>query len=53
MSSVLEKDAEYSDSQFDLNSNEKRLIRVAVKNYEKTGTDLSLKLFKRKQEGTE
>ena len=32
MSSVLEKDAEYSDSHFDLNSNEKRLIRVAVKN---------------------
>ena len=53
MSSVLEKDAEYSDSHFDLNSNEKRLIRVAVKNYEKTGTYLSLKLFKREQEDAE
>ena len=53
MSSVLEKDAEYSDGHFDLNSNEKRLIRVAVKNYEKTGTYLSLKLFKREQEDAE
>ena len=53
MSSVLEKDAEYSDSHFDVCSNEKRLIRVAVKHYEKTGTYLSLKLFKREQEGAE
>ena len=50
MGAVLSKDAEYSDFHLDLLLSEKRLVRVAVKTYNSTGTYLSLKLFKREKE---
>ena len=50
MGAVLSKDAEYSDFHLDCSVSEKRLVRVAVKTYNSTGTYLSLKLFKRDSE---
>ena len=41
------KDAEYSDNHIDVSKTEKRLVRISSKNYEQTGTYISLKLFKR------
>ena len=37
---------EFEDAHFDVSKNEKRLIRVTLKTYERTGTYLFLKLFK-------
>ena len=42
MGAVLSKDAEYSDFHLDLSLSEKRLVRVAVKTYNSTGTYLYL-----------
>ena len=50
MGAVLSKEAEYSDLHLDFSMSEKRLVRVAVKTYNSTGTYLSLKLFKRESE---
>ena len=47
MEAVLSKDAEYSDNYLDFSANDKRLIRVGVKSYQKTGEYITLKLFKR------
>ena len=47
MEAVLSKDAEYSDNYLDFSANEKRLVRVGVKSYQKTGEYITLKLFKR------
>ena len=47
MTTPLLKDSEYSDNYIDVSKNEKRLVRVSSKTYEKTGTYVSLKLFKR------
>ena len=44
---TADKDAEFGDAHFDVCRNEKRLIRATVKTYEKTGTYVFLKLFKK------
>ena len=44
---TAEKDAEFGDAHFDVSKNEKRLIRVTLKTYERTGTYIFLKLFKK------
>ena len=49
----MQKDAEYNDSHFDFNTSEKRTVRVAVKSYDKTGSYVSLKLFKRENSSNE
>ena len=41
------KDAEYSDNHIDVSKTEKRLVRISSKNYEQTGTYISLQLYKR------
>ena len=50
MGAALFKDAEYRDFHLDFLVSEKRLVRVAVKTYNSTGTYLSLKSFKRESE---
>ena len=49
----MQKDAEYNDSHFDFNTSEKRTVRVAVKSYDKTGSYVSLELFKRENSCSE
>ena len=41
------KDTEYGDCYFDVSKTDKRLIRATLKTYEKTGTYVFLKLFKK------
>ena len=41
------KDSEFGDSYYDFSKTEKRLIRATLKTYEKTGTYVLLKLFKK------
>ena len=41
------KDSEFGDSHYDISKTEKRLIRATFKIYEKTGTYVFLKLFKK------
>ena len=45
------KDSESADLYFDISKTDKRLVRATVKTYEKTGSYVFLKLFK-KQEAT-
>ena len=53
---TAEKDAEFgdahfdvskSDAHFDVSKSEKRLVRATIKSYEKTGSYVFLKLFKK------
>ena len=44
---TAERDAEFGDAHFDVSKSEKRLIRATVKIYDKTGTFIFLKLFKK------
>ena len=44
---TAETDAEFGDAHFDISKSEKRLIRATVKTYDKTGTYIFLKLFKK------
>ena len=44
---TTEKDAEFGDAHFDVSKSEKRLIRATIKSYEKTGSYVFLKLFKK------
>ena len=44
---TAETDAEFGDAHFDVSKSEKRLIRATVKTYDKTGTYIFLKLFKK------
>ena len=44
---TAEKDAEFGDAHFDVSKSEKRLIRATIKSYEKTGSYVFLKLFKK------
>ena len=44
---TAERDAEFGDAHFDVSKSEKRLIRTTVKTYDKTGTYIFLKLFKK------
>ena len=46
------KDTEYGDCYFDVSKTDKRLIRATLKNMEKTGTYVFLKLFKKGQKNT-
>ena len=41
------KDSEFGDCYLDISKTEKRLIRATLKTYEKTGTYVFLKLFKK------
>ena len=41
------KDSEFGDSYYDISKTEKRLIMATLKTYEKTGTYVFLKLFKK------
>ena len=41
------KDTEFGNFYFDISKTDKRLIRATVKTYEKTGTYVFLKLFKK------
>ena len=50
MGALLSIDAEYNDFHLDFSASEKRLVRVAAKTYNSTGTYLSLKFFKRDSE---
>ena len=43
---TAEKDAEFGDAHFDVSKSGKRLIRATIKFFEKTGSYVSLKLFK-------
>ena len=44
---TAEKYAEFGDAHFDVSKSEKRLIRATIKSYEKTGSYVFLKLFKK------
>ena len=44
---TADKDAEFGDAHFDVSRNEKCLIRLTLKTYEKTCTYIFLKLFKK------
>ena len=44
---TAEKDAEFGDAHFDVSKSEKRLVRATIKSYEKTGSYVFLKLFKK------
>ena len=44
------KDTEFGDCYFDISKTDKRLIRATLKTYEKTGTYVFLKLFKKAAE---
>ena len=46
---TAEKDGEFGDAHFDVSKNEKRLIRVTPKTYERTRTYIFLKLFKKSE----
>ena len=47
------KDTENGDKYFDISQTEKRLIRATVKTYEKTGSYVFLKLFKKQEPNSE
>ena len=47
MSFTSTKDTEFGDCSFDIFKTDKRLIRATLKTYEKTGTYVFLKLFKK------
>ena len=44
------KDTEFGDCYFDISKTDKRLIRATLKTYERTGTYVFLKLFKKAAE---
>ena len=44
---TAEKDAEFGDAHFDVSKSEKRLVRATIKTYEKSGSYVFLKLFKK------
>ena len=44
---ISTKDTEFGDCYFDISKTDKRLIRATVKTYERTGTYVFLKLFKK------
>ena len=44
---TAEKDAAFGDAHSDVSKSEKRLVRAAIKTYEKTGSYIFIKLFKK------
>ena len=47
------KDTQFEDCYFDISQTEKRLVRATLKTYERTGTYVFLKLFKKAGEDYE
>ena len=47
---TLEKDTNFFDDFRDISSGEKRIVRVGTKTFEKTGTYITLKLYKKTDE---
>ena len=47
------KDTQFGDCYFDISQTEKRLVRATLKTYERTGTYVFLKLFKKAAEDYE
>ena len=47
------KDTQFGDCYFDISQKEKSLFRATLKPYERTGTNVSLKLFKKAAEDYE
>ena len=47
------KDRQFGDCYFDISQTEKRLVRATLKTYERTGTYVFLKLFKKVAEDYE
>ena len=47
------KDTQFGDCYFDISQTEKRLVRSTLKTYERTGTYVFLKLFKKAAEDYE
>ena len=53
MPSTAEIDTEFGDAHFDFSKSEKSLIRATIKSYEKTGSYVFLKLFKKAEHDNE
>ena len=47
----LEKDTDFYDDFQDISLGEKRIVRVGTKTFDKTGTYITLKLFKMNENG--
>ena len=47
-----ETDVDYFDEFRDISSNDKRLVRVGAKTFAQTGTYITIKLYKKDEEGT-
>ena len=52
MYASLESDVDYFDDFRDISSNDQRLVRICAKTFAQTGTDISIKLYKKDEEGT-
>ena len=52
MYASLETDVDYFDDFRDISSNDKRLVRVGAKTFAQTGTYITIKLYKKDEEGT-
>ena len=44
---TAERDADFGNARFDVSESEKRMTRATIKSYEKTGSYVFLKLFKK------
>ena len=52
MYASLDTDVDYFDDFRDISSNDKRLVRVGAKTFAQTGTYITIKLYKKDEEGT-
>ena len=52
MYASLDTDVDYFDDFRDISSNDKRLVRVVAKTFAQTGTYITIKLYKKDEEGT-
>ena len=52
MYASLETDVDYFEDFRDISSNDKRLVRVGAKTFAQTGTYITIKLYKKDEEGT-
>ena len=51
MYSSLENDTDFYDDLQDISSGETRIVRVGTKNFDKTGTFITVKLYKKNEDG--
>ena len=51
MYSSLENDTDFYDDFQDISSGEKRIVRVGTKSFDKTGTYITVKLYKKNEDG--